>query len=63
MRTPVHGTRNEYSNYRCRCKPCRMAFRDYKREYRARRRWRDPTFDAKRAEKQRERYHRKQGEA
>lgn len=31
-----HGTRNGYTNHRCRCNPCREANRDYMRDMRRR---------------------------
>jgi hypothetical protein len=34
-RVPKHGTNNEYSNYGCRCEPCRAAASEYNRAYKA----------------------------
>jgi hypothetical protein len=30
---PQHGTVSGYTNLKCRCEPCRKAWREYMREY------------------------------
>ena len=45
-----HGTYNGYSNYKCRCDDCRQANADYMREYKRKRKLRDPEFRARNVE-------------